>query len=55
MHLRIPFLLEILGRTGCLDDGGIHDSPRLPRNPCSARYSPIRAKSRSPNWWASSR
>jgi len=25
-HLRVPFLLAILGRTWRIDDGGIHDS-----------------------------
>jgi hypothetical protein len=28
MHLRIALLLFVLGRAGCLNDGGIHQSAR---------------------------
>ena len=55
MHLRIPLLRPILARTGRRNNGRVYNGLSTDRNPCAARYAPIRAKSCSPNRWASNR
>src|SRR5438445_3063457 len=55
VHLRIALLLPVLGRSGCVQDGRVHDRARRDSHPCACRCRFTCPRICSPSWCASSK